>query len=148
MTDRDRQIAALNEAFAHKFHSLAQYIAQARPYVRPGQEAALREIEAIAAEDARQAESLAEAIEALEGIPHAGLHAASVAELNYLSLDYLLRVLIEAREKDLRQYETLAAELAAELAADGASGALFTALREAAAAQLQRLRARTAPAQP
>jgi bacterioferritin (cytochrome b1) len=144
MTDRERLIDALNAAFTHKLHSLAEYIAQARPYVPPGRQKVLVEIQALAAEDARVAGRLAETIERLEGIPQAGSRPAEVAELNYLSLDYLLRVLIETRQKELKQY----AAFLAEFGRDDAGGAELARLHALSAAQLERLRALVDPPNP
>jgi hypothetical protein len=96
---------ALNAAFSHKYHSMAQYILEAKPYVRSNDGAGMQEIESIAAEDRALADHLADVIERLDGIPQIGLFDPQVANLNYLSLDYLLGVLIRSLEDQLAQYE-------------------------------------------
>lgn len=101
MTNREQVLEALNQAFSRKYHSMAQYILDAHPYVPAGREASLREIEAIAASDRIQADRLAEIIEQLEAIPQVATFHQDVANLNYLSLDYLQKYLVQTMEKQL-----------------------------------------------
>ncbi|MCL5270895.1 MAG: hypothetical protein M1457_10195 [bacterium] len=110
MTDRAQILAALNEAFNLKYHSAARYMLDAEPYVKNGDEVMLREIEAIAGEDAAAADRLASLIERLEGVPQVGVFELGVADLNYLSLRHLAGVLIGILEKQRGQF---AAALAA-----------------------------------
>jgi bacterioferritin (cytochrome b1) len=105
MSDREQALAALNAAFCHKYHSMAQYVLDARPYVRPGQERMLSEIAEIAAEERAAADRLAETIEKLEGIPQVGIFNPEVANFNYLSLDHLLGVLTRSLEEQLARDE-------------------------------------------
>ncbi len=110
MQNRDRIIEHLNTAFAQKYHSMAQYVLGANPYVKPGDDVILREIRAIAQFDREEAERLAEAIENLNGIPQIGMYSPGVADLNYLELRHLLGVLVEIMETQLAQYESFLAE--------------------------------------
>ena len=91
--NREEIVAALNQAFALKYSSLAAYIAAAQPYVREQHAAVLSAIEDIAAEDANLRDRTAAVIEALEGIPRAQPYPEYVSELNYLDIIYLQTVL-------------------------------------------------------
>ncbi|WP_319588760.1 hypothetical protein [uncultured Desulfobulbus sp.] len=128
---------ALNVAFSHKYHSMAQYILEAGPYVRPEDGAGMREIELIAAEDKALADHLADVIERLEGIPQVGLFNPDVANLNYLSLEYLLGVLIRSLEDQLAQYEASLPQVQSVPLASQTLEALCAATR----GRLERLRA-------
>ncbi len=97
--DKDRILTALNAAFSAKYYSLAQYVLDASPYVRPGEEKLLREIRLVATCDRRLADQLAQVIEQLEGVPQLTVIDSSVAYLNYLSLQYLSGVLLQGLQK-------------------------------------------------
>jgi bacterioferritin (cytochrome b1) len=136
MTDSRQSILdALNQAFAKKYNSLAQYILDAEPYVEPGGEAALAQIRGIAASDRAMADRLAEVIERLEGIPQVGTYDPLVADLNYLALDYLTGVLAGDLERQVIEYET---GLSASRSEPGAQ-ALFETLCGATREQIEKL---------
>lgn len=80
---------ALNRAFTHRYHSVARYILDAHPYVREADAATLDIVRRLAAWDHRQAERLADLIEAHEAIPQVTPYEPDVPELNYLALEYL-----------------------------------------------------------
>jgi len=101
----DEVLAILNRAFADRHHSWAEYILKAGSYIR-GEDASLRRaIEQIAASDRAAAERLADVIEGLEGIPQAPPYAHQVAELNYLSLDFLRNALRDELSRQVKDYE-------------------------------------------
>ena len=137
MTEREELIEALNEAFSCKYHSVAQYLIDAHPYVAAGGEAILRAIEAVAAADRDGSQQLARAIEQLESVPQLVTIDASLTSLNYLAVDYVLAVLIEKKVEELAQNERLA--LLAESWPPVAPVA--TRLRDQTREQLDRLRA-------
>lgn len=135
MTDHQQLVEALNAAFSQKYHSLAQYILEARPYVPAGQTAAHELLAAIAAEDLAFADRIADAIEKIEGVPQLAIFSPEVANLNYLALDYLLQVLLKSLRGQLADYERFTV-----LAADAAPVRhLFTALAQATRRQIERL---------
>ena len=106
MIERQEIIEALNKAFSFKYHSMAGYIEQADPYVAPGREAALELVLTIAAEDRVETDRLARRMESLEGIPQAGSPGLDSASVNYLSIDYLLGVLMKNLECQMAFYES------------------------------------------
>ena len=126
---------ALNAAFSRKYNSLARYILDAGPYVPAGMEAARGLIEEIAAADQQFAETLANTIEQAEGVPQVAIYKPEVANLNYLALDYLLKVLLEELRGQLADYERFLP------LAEEASPAheLFASLAEATRAQIERI---------
>lgn len=93
----------LNRAFLVKYNSLAYYITQARPYLKPGQEVLLKEVDRIAAEDKALTTDIVRAIEDLSGVVSVEPYNHKIAELNYLSLDYLVKVLLEHLKEELEQ---------------------------------------------
>ena len=103
--DKDAILGILTRAFVHRYHSLAQYILDAGPYVRADDEPLLRRIREIAAYDHAAAERLADVIEELDGIPQAPPYQHEFAELNYLSLTYLKDFLREQLAEQLADYE-------------------------------------------
>jgi bacterioferritin (cytochrome b1) len=102
---RDNAIAILNDAFADRFHSWAEYILEAGPYVGEEDAALRRTVERIAKADRAAAERLAHVIEGLDGIPQVPAYPHRIAELNYLSLDFLRNVLREELTRQLKTYE-------------------------------------------
>lgn len=102
MVDERRQtLDILGQVYNWKFHSLADYIAQADPYVDPGAERLLLEVQVIAVEDKSFAARLGRTIEAFGESPHAPAYESYVAELNYLSIKYLAGRLAAELEKQL-----------------------------------------------
>lgn len=105
MTANERLLNALNVAFSRKYHSMAHYILEAKPFVPAGREGALRAVEAIAATDHRFADRVAGVIETLEGVPQLAIFNPEIASLNYLDLNYLLTVLVGELEAQLALFE-------------------------------------------
>jgi len=116
---REQAIEMLNEAFSRRYNSIAQYLLDARPHVRQGEEPLLHCIKEIAAADRAAADHLAETIEALDGIPQVVPYPHDVAELNYLSLAYLREALMRTLRDEIAAYTPrLAAIQAYPLACD------------------------------
>jgi len=103
----EQAVSALNAAFANRYHSVAQYLLDAYPYVRPQDQDLLRRIQAIAEYDRRESERLSDLIEDLDGVPYVPPIAHEVAEWNYLALTHLAVNLADTLAKQLAQYETL-----------------------------------------
>lgn len=135
MTMSQPLIDALNSAFSRKYHSLARYIIDARPYVPAGMEGLTAAINDAAAEDQRFADRLAETIETYEGVPQLAIFDPEVASLNYLALDYLAGVLRQSLEKQLAEYE----QSQALTAGFPKAKEVFDALVETTRAQIERL---------
>jgi bacterioferritin (cytochrome b1) len=145
--DKDRILTALNAAFSAKYYSLAQYVLDASPYVRPNEEHLLREIRLVAACDRRLADQLALAIEQLEGVPQLTVIDSAVASLNYLSLQYLADVLLQGLEKQLDLFDRGLALIREIELIGGAEGRMkaeanrvFLELHETTRGQILRLR--------
>jgi len=101
----DEMVAILNTAFADRYHSWAEYILEAGSHIREEDASLRRTIEQIAASDRAAAERLADVIESLDGIPQAPPYAHQVAELNYLSLDFLRNALRDELSRQVTDYE-------------------------------------------
>ncbi len=128
---------ALNNAFSRKYHSLAQYVLDANPYVPAGRESALEALRAVAAEDQQFADRFAGVIGELEGVAQLAIFNPDVASLNYLSIDYLLVYLVKDLQGQLADTQRATA-LTGEC--EPARQA-FAALAEATQNQLARLQA-------
>jgi len=112
LSERAEIVAVLNAAFSKRYHSLAQYIAEAKPYVPKGQEALQITIRQIAAEDRAEAERIADVIEGLEEIPQVEPYDPDIAKMNYLSIVYLKKILMAELEKELPWLEKMAEKAA------------------------------------
>lgn len=135
MTMSQQLIDALNSAFSRKYHSLAHYIIEARPYIPAGMDGLTAAIQDAAHEDQRLADRLAEVIETYEGVPQLAIFDPEVASLNYLALDYLAGVLRKSLEQQLAEYEH-----SQSMAADFPKAKeVFAALVETTRAQIARL---------
>ena len=99
-------LMALNTAFSERYHSLAQYILNARPYLRPGEERILQRISEISEYDGDEAERLAEVIESLGGVPQVGTYHHFIAELNYLTIGHQRDFLMDTLGSQLAAYES------------------------------------------
>ena len=102
---REEILNILNRAFADRFHSLAEYILEAGPYIRDEDAALCRAIQRMAEYDRTVAERLADVIEELDGIPQVPAYKHAFTEMNYLSLHFLKNVLREELCKHLAAYE-------------------------------------------
>jgi hypothetical protein len=101
--ERDRAVDLLNRLLSHKADSLFAFVLAASPYVAEGDEERLRRVESIAREHEEQAKAITRAILDLDGVPNPVGHDTGVADLNYLSLRYLVKVLIEYQEHVLAE---------------------------------------------
>ena len=125
----------LNRLFSWKHNSLAAYIAEARPFVKPEQTALMEAVRQCAEEDRMQTEFLSRTIEEMGEVPRIAAHDPMVSELNYLAIDFLGKVLVS----DLRRQ---AGEIEAALGEGGEDADARSAVREILAAiqtQIRRL---------
>ncbi|HQH26910.1 MAG TPA: hypothetical protein PLP17_05890 [Oligoflexia bacterium] len=105
----DALIALLQQIFNWKHNSLAAYITGAEPYVRAGQKDLLKLIMSIGDEDRKDRDRAAELMHQRESTPRIEPYPHYVADLNYLSLDYLAAVLtkeLSAQQEQLTQFLT------------------------------------------
>jgi bacterioferritin (cytochrome b1) len=102
---REKILETLNSAFADRFHSMAAYILQSSSFVEKGRESEQKIIERIAASDAEIALRLADVIEELDGIPQVPAYNHRLAELNYLSLDFVKNELRSELSRQLERCE-------------------------------------------
>ncbi|MCE5229360.1 hypothetical protein LLG95_07160 [bacterium] len=137
MTERAELLDALNIAFAQKYHSMAQYVLDAEPYIKAGQERLLPVIGDLAAMDHEAMRLLAEAIESREGIAQPGVMDPQFSTLNYLDLDYLANALYETLERQKSYYEGMRQRFGS----DPDAQSVFAMLCSTTTEQLSRLRA-------
>ena len=124
---------ALNRAFTHRYHSLARYILDAKPYVSEADAATLAIVRRLADWDGRQAERLADFLEEHEAIPQVTPYEHDIAELNYLALEYLRGILAAKLVREADDAERSAAASAGCPPAREALARLARNLREWAA---------------
>ncbi len=98
---------ALNRVFMDRYHSTAEYILEASPYIGPEDQRALQRIQAVAAFDRAESVRLTALIESLGAVPHAGPYSRRLAELNYLAIDYLRRYLADQLLEQVADYTAL-----------------------------------------
>ena len=101
------ELEVLNTAFARRYHSLAQYILDASPFVREEDHAVIASIRAIAQADHELAQTFAQLIEQLESVPYIPPYDHTFAEFNYLSIQFLADRLIKEFAKELAEYEPI-----------------------------------------
>ena len=104
MTDRDRgaaveyAVSLLNGLLSHKTDSLFKYVLEASPYVTEADAEILQTVERIARTHDDQERMLTQIIQDLDAVPVPVGHDIGIADLNYLSLRFLLRYLIDYQE--------------------------------------------------
>ncbi len=98
-------VSALNQLLQVVCRSLPMYLADARPWVRPGHQPLQAALERLVADRRRYAQRVAEAVTALGGRPDPGRFSSRFAAKNDLSLEFLLPEVIESQEEDLVQID-------------------------------------------
>ena len=104
MTPQDEMLRLLQEIFDWKYNSLASYILQAEPYIPHGHEPLVDIIRIAAERDKAITDQTAAVIRNLRGVPHVNPPHQSLAELNFLSIDFLctrLQAELEKQQKRL-----------------------------------------------
>lgn len=137
MTERAELIDALNAAFEQKYHSMAQYVVGAEPFVAPGREKLLAVIRDIARMDQGAAAQLGQAIEDLGGIAQAGTLDPQLSAYNYLDLDFLANALLDTLDRQRNYYLGMRQRFGGDPDADLSFAMLCSVTTE----QLSRLRA-------
>jgi bacterioferritin (cytochrome b1) len=108
--DRDELVEKLNALLGREYNSLIRYIRDANPYVPQERASALPLLDRIIAGEGRHAEQLGNLIIQLDGIPQPAPYDVSIADINYLSLDYLADMMINEKHDLVQQYERLIAQ--------------------------------------
>ena len=133
-TQLPQVVEILNRVFVRKYNSLAAYILQAQPYVSAESQTWLPLIEHIAEQDALARDELAATLQQLNQIPRLEPHPEMVSDLNYISLDYLVKVLAKDLQAQLLEYQS-ARQLCGDHPAAGCLEGLIGLTRN----QIQRL---------
>lgn len=93
-----------------KAFSFAEYIAASSPYIPKGAEHLWKVVQHQARIEQSNAQTIAELIVELGGVPTPGLFDEDHADTNYLSILYLCGLLIKLRKKTVSEMEDLIAE--------------------------------------
>ncbi len=116
-------VAVLNRLLHVLCRALPMYLADARPWSRPEHGAAQKALDLLVADRRDDARRVSEAVLELGGQPDPGVFPMDFAAMNDLSLEFLLRKVIEGQHRDIAAIRQCAAELSGvprlwDLAAD------------------------------
>jgi len=101
MNDIEHAVEMLNELLRRKINSLASYVLDASPYVAAEDRPIMEAVGALSARARRHAQEAARLVLSLEGVPGRETPEPSIVECNYLSLRYLLGLLLERLDEDI-----------------------------------------------
>jgi len=101
----------LNRLLANQCFSLVNYLSEAHPWTRSGNEQLVQSTRRIVEDHEHYSQRLAEAIEERDGNVNSGSFPMTFMSLNDLSLDYLLGRLIEDQQHAIQVNEQCLAEL-------------------------------------
>jgi hypothetical protein len=104
-------IEALNRLIANQCYSLVNYLSEAPPWTRPGNEELMEATRDIVQGHEHYVQRLADAIEDRRGVLEVGRFPMRFLSLNDLALDYLLVRLIEDQRSNIQVAEQCTAEL-------------------------------------
>ncbi|MDR2338413.1 MAG: hypothetical protein LBE20_07245 [Deltaproteobacteria bacterium] len=104
----------LNEVYNLNKNSLASYIVDAEPYVTNEQELVFKKIQQIAKEQSAFVQEILNCMQDLEVIPHSFSFPSQMSELNYLSMNYLKKVLLQELSVEQEQMLLFIEELKKE----------------------------------
>jgi hypothetical protein len=102
---QDSSIDVLNRLLATLHRSLPMYLNDATPWTHPGDEQAAQTLQRIVDDQRRDINRLAELIIERSGRIDPGQWPMEYTDLNFLSLDYLLRELVRHQQQDIAQIE-------------------------------------------
>jgi hypothetical protein len=108
---RPKVIGVLNRLLANQRFYLANYLSEAAPWTRSGNEPLVEGIRGIVHDHEHYAQRLAEAIDERHGVVDSGSFPMTFMSLNDLALDYLLARIIENQQRDIQAIEQCVAEL-------------------------------------
>ncbi|HEX3654627.1 MAG TPA: hypothetical protein VHV55_02405 [Pirellulales bacterium] len=101
-------IDLLNRLLVIEYRSLSMYLLDATPWTHPGDEKATAALRSIVHTQRSLAQRLATAIMERGGTVETGEYPMDFAELNFLSLDFLLKELLRHGKQRIAQVELIA----------------------------------------
>jgi hypothetical protein len=110
----DASIDVLNRLLATLHRSLPMYLSDATPWTPPGDERATQTLARIVEDQRRDINRLAELILQRSGRVETGRWPMEYTDLNFLSLDYLLRELVRYQQQLIAQIERCVALLSSD----------------------------------
>ena len=99
----EHAVGFLNRLLSHKTDSLFRIVLEAAPFVTDGDEERLKCARRVAWDHEEQARALARLILDMDAVPNPTGHDVGMADLNYLSIRYLMRELAEFQEHVLEE---------------------------------------------
>ena len=99
----EHAVGFLNRLLSHKTDSLFRVVLEASPFVTDGDAERHACVRRVAWDHEEQARALAGLILALDSVPNPTGHDVGTADLNYLSIAYLMRELAEYQEHVLEE---------------------------------------------
>lgn len=108
---RDEVMAWLQEELSRRSYSFVEYITHASPYIPERFVPVWDLLLQLRTEERTLAEVLSRTIVQLEGLPNPQLLDESVADLNYLRLDYLAKLLVKHKETNVARLSGRIAQL-------------------------------------
>lgn len=115
--------ATLNRLLQIHYRSLPMYLASARPWVPAGHEKAAETLELIVVDEKRMIEKISEALLDVGADIELGEFPMTFTDLHDLSVDFLLKELVEAQRRDVAAIEDCVADSAGDPLAQEALGA-------------------------
>jgi len=103
----DAKTQELLEAMLRRVgRSLLQYVSEAYPWTTAEEQDALAQFQTLAREEGEAAAAIAQFLgQQGYGAPHLGPFPMAFTTINYVSLDYLLPLLVETQRQDLEQMQ-------------------------------------------
>jgi hypothetical protein len=101
MLDGRNQVR-LQEILRRESRSFLQYAGDAMPWTEPGEEDALAQVQALIEEEGRANGSFAKfLVRRRVGVPYLGSYPVAFTTLNFVSLDHLLPLLVDAERQGI-----------------------------------------------
>jgi hypothetical protein len=111
--NREQLIDRINYLLNREGHSLSAYVLEAEPYVETTQKFAIRELKSIVDDEEARADRLRLLMEEEIGVaPADSTFLPVVADMNYLSLYYLIGILVKDKTRLVEEYEDFLAHIA------------------------------------
>jgi hypothetical protein len=117
------RVATLNRLLQIHYRSLPMYLASARPWVAPGQENAAEALDLVVADEKRMVEKITQELLAAGADIDVGEFPMTYTDLHDLSVEYLLKEVVESQRHDVAAIEDCVVALRGEPLAQEALGA-------------------------
>lgn len=98
-------VERLQDDLTRKTYSFAEYVTMSSPYIPPGKQPMFDLLLRHRDEDHEHARALGRVIVDLGGVPNPGLFNEGVADMNYLDIRHLYKLLIGAKEQSVQAFE-------------------------------------------